>query len=76
MFLFNLSRYKGEQQLNEYIVEPSLFQHVGVHSSVRKDLSRRPTDVKDNQYRPFQSYSFMKSYGSLVTFDPVYWTSN
>jgi hypothetical protein len=70
-----LHRYKIENKLDEFLIEPSLFQHVGVHSSVRHNLDQKPQNIKNNQYRPFQSYSFMKNYGVPVTFDPVYWTS-
>jgi len=67
-----LSLYKQENKLDIYVVEPSLVQHVGVHSSLR-NLNHSPVNIKQNQYRPFQSYSFMKNYEIPIKFDPLYW---
>ncbi len=70
-----LDLYRKTNNLDIYAIEPSLVQHVGVHSSLR-DLRKSPVNVKNNQYRPFQSYSYMKNYDVPVRFDPFYWNEN
>lgn len=67
-----MNMYRRARGLGIYIVEPSIVQHVGVHSSLR-NLNKKPEHIRENQYRPFQSYSFMQSYEAHVRFDPVYW---
>lgn len=71
----SMNSYRTEMNLKEYIIEPAIFQHVGVHSSLR-NLNFAPTNIRNNQYRPFQSYSFMKNYNFLIKFDPNYWLTN
>jgi hypothetical protein len=68
-----LKTYKKTFYLDEYIIEPSLFQHIGLHSSLGG--SGKLNDVHLQQYRPFQSYSFNKEYFNLINFDPNYWLS-
>ena len=71
----SMNIYRNKMNLKEYIIEPAIFQHVGVHSSLR-NLRYEPTNIKNNQYRPFQSYSFMKHYNFLIKFDPNFWLKN
>ena len=49
-----LKIYIKENHLREFIVQPSLFQHIGVFSS----LSARGPDLKSLQNFNFESYSF------------------
>jgi hypothetical protein len=66
-----MKRFKNFYNYDEYIVEPALFQHLGLQSS----MSLAPVDLKDaytRQYRPFQSYSFIKEYDKLFSFNPDY----
>jgi hypothetical protein len=69
----SLKTYKKNFYLDEYIIEPSLFQHIGLHSSLGG--SAKLNDVHLQQYRPFQSYSFNKEYFNVIHFDPSYWLS-
>ena len=67
-----LGEFKREFKLREYIVEPSVFQHVGIQSSFnQQDVAM--SDIYKAQYRPFQSYSFNKEYARPIVFDPNYW---
>ena len=68
-----LKTYKKNFLLDEYIIEPSLFQHIGLHSSLGG--SDKLNDVHLQQYRPFQSYSFNKEYFNPISFDSNYWLS-
>ena len=66
-----LVRFEKEFGYSEYIVEPALFQHVGLQSSMSQLLS--PVRVETVQSRPFQSYSFIKEYWRPIAFDADYW---
>ncbi len=71
----SMNTYRYQMNLKEYIVEPAIVQHVGIHSSLR-NLNFPPENILNNQYRPFQSYSFMKNYNFLIKFDSNYWLTN
>ena len=63
------NRLRAEHGLDEYIVEPALFQHVGLHSSMSSgELNLH--DIHLMQYRPFRSYSFFKEHFRPIRFDP------
>ena len=66
-------KYRLENKLDEFILEASIFQHIGLHSSL--SLRNGLENVKDFQYRPFQSYSFIKEYDEIIKFDPNFWLS-
>ena len=70
-----ISQYRRDNHLREYILEPSIVQHVGVHSSLRNDIFNRNSNrnIIDYQYRPFHSYSFMKEYSDLIKFEDKFW---
>jgi hypothetical protein len=74
-----INKYRRENRLNEFILEPSLFQHVGIHSSLRQDIfnsDNNKRNVLDYQFGPFHSFSFMKEYGKMkISFDPIFWLS-
>ena len=67
-----LKEFKNEFRLKEYIVEPAVFQHVGLQSSFSQRLFDK-FNIFKVQYRPFQSYSFNKEYLRPIVFDPNYW---
>lgn len=70
-----LKQLKSNMRLGEYIVEPSVFQHVGFQSSL-KNGHLNLKGIAQIQNRPFQSYSFEKEYSTPpVSFDPVFWNS-
>jgi hypothetical protein len=57
--------------LEEFILEPSVFQHVGFHSSLSKIDQINMENLLNNQYRPFKSYTFEKYYFRLIDFNPL-----
>jgi hypothetical protein len=57
--------------LEEFILEPSVFQHVGFHSSLSKIDQINMENLLNNQYRPFKSYTFQKYYFRLIDFNPL-----
>lgn len=75
--LGNLIRKLG---LQEFIIEPCLFQHIGLHSSldsyndeyIKNEISK-VHNVLRYQYGPFQSYSFIKEFGeNTIEFNSSY----
>jgi hypothetical protein len=69
-----LNEYRKANSLVELIIEPPLFQHIGIHSSLgsRSDLK----GVALIQYRPFQSYSFIKENSPYkIEFSSDFWLS-
>ena len=66
-----LNKFRYKYGLNEFIVEPALFQHIGLQSSLSSSVSF--DDLYLAQYRVFQSYSFFKEHFSLIKFDPNFW---
>ena len=72
-----VKRFKNLYNYDEYILEPAMFQHLGLQSSMsysKIDLN----NIRNVQYsqRVFQSYSFMKEYNrETIEFDPNYWVS-
>ena len=70
-----LKKFKKKYNLKEFILEPSVFQHVGLQSSFSfaNVLNTENNNIYKVQFRPFQSYSFLKEYTRPLTFDPVYW---
>lgn len=68
-----LNEYKKQNSLNEFILEPALFQHIGVHSSLRRDIFNSQRNVLNYQFGPFHSYSFLKEYSQLIKFDVKFW---
>lgn len=70
----SLNSFRSHTGYREYIVEPSIFQHVGLQSSLGGPVTWQ--GIESVQYRPFQSYSFEKEYSKIpIRFDPTYWTS-
>ena len=72
-----LKKFKSKYNLKEYILEPSVFQHVGLQSSFSFANTFHSDAARDKklyqlQFRPFQSYSFMKEYTKPLVFDPLY----
>jgi hypothetical protein len=71
-----LKKFKTKFNLREYILEPSVFQHVGLQSS----LSYNEFDSREifkQQYKPFQSYSYLKVCAierDEIKFDPNKWS--
>ncbi|CAF0776666.1 unnamed protein product [Brachionus calyciflorus] len=57
----------------EFTLEPSVFQHTGLQSSLGGPTNYE--GVRFNQLRPFQSYSFIKEYKKDILFDPEFWLS-
>jgi hypothetical protein len=69
-----LKKYQSMNNYDEYLVIPSIYQHVGLQSA----LAYSPINlagIKNVQYRPFQSYSFIKEYDKPIQFDPNYFGS-
>jgi hypothetical protein len=64
-----INRYRRENKLKEFIAEPSIFQHIGVFSSLGY---RHLPDIKKFQYGPFESYSFEDNLKPFV-FNPDFW---
>lgn len=73
-----INMYRKEKRLSEYILEPSIIQHMGIHSSLRYDIFNKNTNrsIIDYQYGPFHSFSFMKEYSDLIKFDKDLWKLN
>jgi hypothetical protein len=69
-----LNKFKRTLSFEEFIVEPAIFQHVGVQSSLSASKFN-PNGIWHIQYRPFQSYSFEKEYSALIQFNVQYWLS-
>ncbi len=69
-----LRKFKKNFNLKEFILEPSVFQHVGLQSSFNSvNAFANEKNIYKVQFRPFQSYSFMKEYTKTLTFDLTYW---
>lgn len=69
-----LSSFRSQTGFYEYIVEPAIFQHVGLQSTLGGPVKLE--GISDLQYRPFQSYSYEKEYSKIpIQFDQLYWTS-
>jgi hypothetical protein len=65
-----LKKFKEENQLREFIMQPSLFQHIGIFSS----LSVRDVwNMNSLQKLSFESYSF-ESYMKPIVFEKKYWS--
>jgi hypothetical protein len=72
LWWFNGFKYKLN---NEYIVEPTVVQHIGIYSSLSNDQSDiNSQSLLKLQYRPFQSYSF-RSHREPIQFDPQWFLS-
>ena len=72
-----LRKFKKKFNLKEFILEPSVFQHVGLQSSFNSmNAFAGGKDIYKVQFRPFQSYSFMKENTKTLTFDSIYWQGN
>lgn len=70
----SLNRFRSKTRLKELILEPAIFQHVGLQSSLGGSVNLN--SISRVQYRPFQSYSFEKEFSSIeIRFDPAYWIS-
>ena len=69
-----LKEFKQAYRLNEFIVEPCLFQHVGVQSSLNDDFLDT-FKLSNRQFTPFHSFSFNKEYLRPIIFDLKYWLS-
>lgn len=69
-----LEKLRRQNGYDQYIVEPSIFQHVGIQSSL-SHIENTLKDVYKLQYRPFQSYSFFKEYFKPIKFDPIFWSN-
>ena len=70
---FLLEEVRKDHGLSEYILEPSLFQHVGLHTSINYFKWENEIELMyKNQYKPFQSYSFIKEYTKPIVFNPNY----
>jgi hypothetical protein len=66
-----LKKFKDEINLKEYIVEPAVFQHVGLISSMSWRVQNK--DLYKKQFQPFQSYSFNKECARPIVFDENFW---
>ena len=72
-----LGKFKTKFNLKEFILEPSVFQHVGFQSSFNSmNAFAGEKDIYKVQFRPFQSYSFMKENTEALAFDSIYWQGN
>lgn len=65
-----MNEYIKANHAKEYVIEPSLFQHIGVYSS----LGNRGSDLKEFQYGPFESYSFEANLQPII-FKSDFWNS-
>ena len=64
-----LRKFKTKFNLKEFILEPSVFQHVGLQSSFNSmNAFAGGKDIYKVQFRPFQSYSFMKENTLILNF--------
>jgi hypothetical protein len=72
-----LKKFKTKYNLKEFILEPSVFQHVGLQSSLSY-TEFDSTEIYKQQYKPFQSYSYLKEYAKErrdeIKFDPNEWS--
>ena len=72
-----LKKFKEKFNLKEFILEPSVFQHVGLQSS--RSYNEYTSELSDykRQYKPFQSYSFLKEeyeeHSSQIKFNSNEW---
>ena len=69
-----MKKFKKKYGFKEYIIEPALFQHLGLQSS----MSLRRIDfqnIYNVQFRPFQSYTFKKEYEKEINFNSNYFNS-
>lgn len=66
----SVKQFIAENNFYEFIYEPSVFQHAGLHSSLGL---RNLYDIKKYQYEPFQSYSF-RDHGKAIQFNSTYFT--
>lgn len=66
----SVKEFIAENNFYEFIYEPSVFQHAGLHSSLGW---RNLYDIKKYQYEPFQSYSF-RDHGKAIRFNSSYFT--
>lgn len=69
-----LNSFRSSSGFEEFILEPSVFQHTGLHSSLGTGLVDM-SGIRKVQYRPFQSYSFMKEYSDKIEFNLSFWLS-
>jgi len=73
-----LNEFKKRFNLKEFILEPSVFQHVGLQSSksyevFTEDRANYKTIYK-RQFKPFQSYSFLREYAAEIRFNSNEWS--
>lgn len=66
-----LELFRKKYGYKQFTVEPSIFQHTGLQSSLGEPISYK--NIKNDQNRPFQSYSFIKEYKEDILFDPEFW---
>ena len=66
-----MNEYRKDMHVKEYVTEPSIFQHIGVYSS----LGSRDSNLINFQYGPFESYSFQANLQPII-FDQDLYVSN
>ena len=65
-----IDSFKTQNNLTEFIIEPSVIQHIGRHSS----LYTRDVESSDGYKRMYKSFSWADS-KKLIEFDPNYFVT-
>jgi hypothetical protein len=73
-----LKFFKTKFNLKEFILEPSVFQHVGLQSSLgASESALNSNEFYKKQYKPFQSWSYIKEYSTStdeISFNTNRWS--
>ena len=71
-----LKEFKEKFNLKEFLLEPSVFQHVGLQSSMSMSDVNESRDMFKQEYGPFQSYSFLKEGEEYLKNSKIKFNSN